>query len=142
MLVPQILQPRVSLQPCRKGLDPRPIIIRNIYSSFWFHNNQKRALDIPVDVQVARFTFRTGCLKLRQTLYTTCIHEPSIQPAIEDVWREVAKSLDIALWQLDEPISAIGSKLCTAKNCTQCRVKDLCDKNFGIKIEGNRIHWE
>lgn len=70
-------------------------------------------LDIPVDVQVTRFTFLTGCLKLTKRLEMACIHEPPVQHAIENVWRNVAENLDITPWQLDEPIWTIGSKLCT-----------------------------
>ncbi len=113
-------------------------------SSPFFYVARARAneLDIPIDIQVARFTFLTGCLKLSKRNEVACIHEPPVQPAIEDVWRNVATSLGIAPWQLDEPIWIVGSKLCTWKNCAPCPVKDLRDKNFDIKIQGNKIYWE
>lgn len=98
-------------------------------------------LDIPVDVQVARFTFYTGCLQLKEGSLDGCIHDPPIQPAIEEAWRKAAKTLNIAPWKLDEPIWTIGSRLCSRRYCNPCPVKHLCNRNFDAVIRGNRIHW-
>ena len=99
-------------------------------------------LDIPVDVQVARLTFYTGCLQLMKGSLKGCIHDPPIQPAIENVWREAAKTLGIAPWRLDEPIWTIGSKLCARRDCSPCPVKDLCSRNLDATIKGNKIYWQ
>jgi len=101
-----------------------------------------KELDIPVDVQVGRFTIYTGCLQLIEGTLAGFIQEPPIQPAIEEIWREVAKALDIAPWQLDEPIWTIGSKLCSPKNCNACPVQQLCAKNFDARIQGNSVYWK
>lgn len=85
-------------------------------------------LDIPVDIQVARFTMYTGILKLRSESFRGCVHEELLRGIIEEAWREAARTLDTFPWKLDEPIWTIGSKLCSKRKCTLCPVEHLCDK--------------
>ena len=132
----------IQMFPHLRGKKLSNFFLRVLGEKGLFKIKNLNELDIPVDVQVARFTFLTGCLKLTKGLEMACIHEPPVQPAIENVWRNVAENLDIAPWQLDEPIWTIGSKLCTRKDCAPCPVKHLCDKNFYIKIQGNKIYWK
>ncbi|MHA1506064.1 MAG: hypothetical protein ACTSR0_02595 [Candidatus Asgardarchaeia archaeon] len=58
------------------------------------------------------------------------------------MWRKAAQKLGIPPWKLDEPIWALGSKLCTKRKCNQCPVENLCDKIKGIKFRENTIIWE
>lgn len=101
-----------------------------------------KELDIPVDIQVARFTIFSGCLQLKNGTLSGCIHEPPIQPCIEEVWRNAAKGLDIAPWEIDEPIWTIGSKLCSTRYCNLCPVQHLCARNFDASIKANRLFWK
>jgi N-glycosylase/DNA lyase len=101
-----------------------------------------KELDIPVDVQVARFTIYTGCLQLKRGSFAGCIHEPPIQPSVEEVWRRAAKAMNIAPWELDEPMWTIGSKLCSRSYCSPCPVQHLCAKNFCVTIQGSNVYWK
>jgi len=101
-----------------------------------FHN-----LDIPVDIQVARFTLYTGVLKPSNESFTECVHNNPLRGLIEDVWREAAQKIGTSPWKLDEPIWTIGSKLCTKKLCSKCPVESFCNKNFGIIFKGSTLFW-
>ncbi|MCW3988807.1 MAG: hypothetical protein NWE88_01880 [Candidatus Bathyarchaeota archaeon] len=97
-------------------------------------------LDVAVDVQVSRFTFYTGVLTPLEAM-TGCVHNPPIKPAIERVWRQAAKSVGCAPWQLDMPMWVIASKQCTGKWCDPCPVNELCKQNFDASIQGNNLSY-
>jgi hypothetical protein len=99
-------------------------------------------LDIPVDIQVARFTVYTGVLALLSESYEGCVHKNPLRGLIEEVWRNAAKEIATYPWKLDEPMWTIGSKLCAKRSCGKCPVEDLCDKSKGVRFKGDVLHWE
>ena len=84
-------------------------------------------LDIPVDIQVARFTVNTGVLRLVSESFEGCVHKNPLRGMIEEVWRKAAKKIDTHPWKLDEPMWTVGSKLCAKRVCRRCPVEQLCD---------------
>ena len=131
----------IDVFPYLRGKKLSNFYIRAMGEKNLFKLTNLDELDIPVDVQVARFTFYSGCLYVKNGSLDGCIHEPPIQPAIEEVWRKAAKMLNIAPWKLDEPIWTIGSRLCSPRNCTPCPANNLCDRNFNAVIKENKLHW-
>lgn len=128
--------------PNLKGKKLSNFYLRAMGEKGLFRIKDLNELDIPVDVQVAKFTIYTGCLQLTKGSLTGCIHEPPIQPAVEEIWRKAARVLGIAPWELDEPIWTIGSKLCSPRYCSPCPVQHICAKNFDANIQGNNIYWK
>lgn len=99
-------------------------------------------LDIPVDIQVARFTIYTGVLSLGDGVLRGCVHEKPLRPLIEEAWRDAAKSIDTYPWKLDEPIWTIGSKLCSKKKCSKFPVNGLCDQRFDVTFKASNAIWK
>lgn len=99
-------------------------------------------LDIPVDMQVVRFTIYTGVLKLLSDQFVGCAQEQPLRGLIEEVWRHAAKTLGTAPWKLDEPIWTVFSKICSERKCGQCPVEDLCAKTKGITFKENTVVWK
>jgi endonuclease III len=99
-------------------------------------------LDIPVDIQVARFTTYTGVATLLSDSFQGCVHKNPLRSLIEEVWRNAAGRLNTPPWKLDEPIWTIGSRLCSKRLCDKCPVHDLCDKVKGIRFKGDVMIWE
>jgi len=132
----------IDVFPHLRGKKLSNFYIRTMGETGLFKLSDLQDLDIAVDVQVARFTFYTGCLQPREGRVEGCVHEDPIRPAIEKVWRTAAKKLGIAPWQLDEPIWAIGSSLCSARNCHYCPVEEVCKKNFDATLSNNRLYWQ
>jgi len=128
--------------PELKGKKLSNLYLRVMGENGLFKITNLKELDIPVDIQVARFTVFTGCFELKSGTLSGCINEPPIQPGIEQVWRNAAKALDIAPWQIDEPMWTIGSNLCSDHHCQPCPVKDLCLKNFDAFISSNMLFWK
>lgn len=93
-------------------------------------------LDVAVDVQISRFTFYTGSLKLRKP-FEGCVHNPPFRPAIENLWRGAASKIGCAPWHLDQPMWVIASNQCTRFDCGPCPVINQCERNFEYKIQGN-----
>lgn len=98
-------------------------------------------LDIPVDIQVARFTIYTGVLGLDDGVFRGCVHEPPLRDLIEEAWRDAAHVLGTYPWKLDEPIWTVGSKLCSKKKCEICPVQNMCGKFFDVSIQGSIAVW-
>jgi len=99
-------------------------------------------LDIPVDAQVARFTFYTGAVKIKGQSFQGCVYEDPLRGIIQAVWRRAASQLNIYPWKLDEPIWTIGSSLCPQWKCRRCPVEELCDKIKGYRIVGGNLTWK
>ena len=99
-------------------------------------------LDIPVDIQVARFTAYTGVLALLSESYEGCVHKNPLRGLIEEVWRNAAKEIGTYPWKLDEPMWTVGSKLCSKRSCDKCPVEDLCDRSKGVRFKGDVLLWE
>jgi len=97
-------------------------------------------LEIPVDLQVARFTIYSGVLELESGSFDGCIYE--LRRVIEITWRKACENTNIKPYELDEPIWQIGSKLCSKKKCNLCPINDKCSHNFKPKMKRARITWE
>jgi len=128
--------------PYLRGNKLSNFYIRAMGETGLFKVKNLHELDIPVDKQVARFTFYTGVVKIKAQKYQGCVNDDPIKSLIEEAWRKAAKKLGIPPWKLDEPIWTIGSKLCTKRKCKQCPVEKLCNKTKGIKIKENTLIWE
>lgn len=128
--------------PELKGKKLSNLYLRVMGENGLFKLSNLKELDIPVDIQVARFTVFTGCLNLKSGILSGSVNEPPIQTSIEQVWREAAKAIDIAPWQIDEPMWTIGSNLCSSQNCHPCPVKEICLRNFDATISSNRLFWK
>jgi hypothetical protein len=58
-------------------------------------------LDVPVDVQVARFTAYTGVvLTLLSDSFEGCVHKNPLRGLIEEAWRNAAKEIGTYPWKL------------------------------------------
>lgn len=99
-------------------------------------------LDIPVDVQVARFTFYTGTLRILTEAFQGCVHSDPLRSLIQRVWRKAAKQVNTYPWKLDEPIWTIGSGLCSRRRCGLCPVNDLCSKIRGFQFKDGDLIWK
>ena len=128
--------------PYLRGNKLSNFYIRAMGETGLFKVKNLHELDIPVDKQVARFTFYTGVVKIKAQKYQGCVNDDPIKSLIEEAWRKAAKKLGIPPWKLDEPIWTIGSKLCTKRKCKQCPIENLCNKTKGIKFKENTIIWE
>jgi endonuclease III len=141
----------LTIQQVKAKLRAFPYLRGNKLSNFYLRamgeNNLLKIsnfdeLDIPVDIQVARFTVYTGVLRLVSDSFEGCIHKEPLKNLIEEVWRDAAREIGTYPWKLDEPIWTIGSKLCAGKLCGKCPVEDVCAKVKGIKFKGAILIWE
>lgn len=133
---------RLNEFPYLRGNKLSNFYIRAMGESELFKISNFGELDIPVDIQVARFTIYTGVLQLLSNRFEGCVHENPLRGLIEEIWRTAAKNVGTYPWKLDEPIWTIGSKLCTARKCTICPVKELCNKTKGIRFKDGIALWE
>lgn len=127
--------------PHLRGRKLSNFYIRAMNERGLFKISDMKNLDIPVDLQVARFTVYTAALKLEQGSFEGCIHNNPIRSLIEEVWRKAANKIGQAPYELDEPIWTIGSKLCAKKKCRKCPVHGLCEHNFDAQLKNNRLIW-
>ena len=132
---------RLQKFPHLRGRKLSNFYIRAMNEGGLFKITDMKNLDIPVDLQVARFTVYTGVLKLEQGTFEGCIHNNPIRSLIEEVWRKAAYQIGQTPYELDEPIWTIGSKLCTKKKCRKCPVYELCERNFDVQLKNNRLIW-
>lgn len=148
---PRNLTPQpLTIKEVKSKLDEFPHLRGKKLSNFYIRSMAEKGLlnisdfhnlDVPVDIQVARFTLYTGVLKPSNESFTGCIHNNPLRGLIEDVWREAAQKIGTSPWKLDEPIWTIGSKLCTKKLCNTCPVESFCNKNFDITFKGSTMFW-
>jgi hypothetical protein len=136
------IKSRIDVFPYLRGKKLSNFYLRVMGENELFKISNFNDLDIPVDIQVARFTIYTGVLKLLSDSFRGCVHEEPIRGLIEKVWRDAAAELNTYPWKLDEPIWTIGSKLCSKRKCSQCPVESLCDKTKGIQFKNAIAHWE
>lgn len=141
----------LTIKEIKKKLDEFPYLRGNKLSNFYiramgenelFKISNFDELDVPVDIQIARFTIYTGVLKLLSHRFEGCVHENPVRGLIEEAWRTVAKKINTYPWKLDEPMWTIGSKLCTRRKCYICPVEELCDKTKGVKFREAIAIWE
>ena len=141
----------LTIEEIKQKLKEFPYLRGNKLSNFYiramgenelFKISNFDELDIPVDIQVARFTIYTGVLKLLSNRFEGCVHENPLRGLIEEAWRTAAKRIDTFPWKLDEPMWTIGSKLCTGRKCYLCPVEYLCDKTKGVRFREGFTIWE
>ena len=140
-----------TIKEIKKRLNEFPYLRGNKLSNFYiramgenelFKISNFGELDVPVDIQVARFTIYTGVLKLLSDRFEGCVHEKPLRGLIEEAWRTAAKKVGTYPWKLDEPMWTIGSKLCTERKCYFCPVEELCDKTKGVRFREGIAIWE
>ena len=136
----QDLKRRLNPFPHLRGPKVGTLYLRVMGEKGLFKIEDLDQLDVAVDVQVSRFTFYTGVLKPTGPM-EGCVHNDPIKPAIERIWRHAAREVGCAPWQLDEPIWALASSLCTDYQCGSCPVKNLCERVFDAKIQGNNLKY-
>lgn len=145
-----ITRQSLKINEIKKRLRDFPYLRGNKLSNFYirvmgetglFKVENLNELDIPVDKQVARFTFYTGVLKLLSEEFVGCAQENPLRKLIEEAWRNAAGRLNTAPWKLDESIWTIGSKLCSGRKCGKCPAEDLCDKTKGVVFKENTVIW-
>lgn len=141
----------LSIREIKARLEGFPYLKGNKLSNFYLRAMGERGLlkisdfhelNVPVDIQVARFTSYTGILKVLSDSFEGCVHKEPLRGLIEGVWRDAAKEIKIYPWQLDEPIWTVGSKLCSKRLCGNFPVEDLCDKVRGIRFKEAIMTWE
>jgi hypothetical protein len=128
------IKQKIDVFPYLRGRKLSNFYLRAMGENGLFKISNFDELDIPVDIQVARFTLYTGVLKLLSGTFRGCVHEEPLRGLIEEAWREAAHELETYPWKLDEPIWTIGSKLCSMKKCNKCPVGSLCDKTRGTRF--------
>ena len=144
------LEPK-TIQQLKSELKQFPYLRGNKLSNFYLRAMGEKGLlkisdfselDIPVDIQVARFTAYTGVLRLVSESFEGCAHKNPLRGMIEEVWRNAAKKINTYPWKLDEPVWTVGSKLCAIRACRRCPVEHLCDKVKGVRFKGAVMIWE
>lgn len=136
------IKAKIDVLPYLRGKKLSNFYLRAMGETGLFKISDFSELDIPVDIQVARFTIYTGVLKLLSESFRGCVHEDPLRGLIEGTWRDAAMELGTYPWKLDEPIWTIGSKLCSKRKCSQCPIESLCDKTKGIRFTNAIAFWE
>ena len=95
-----------------------------------------------IDRNIARFTIYTGIIKIQNDFFEGYLDKNPISKLTRDTWNKVVKDLKIKPWELDEPLSIIGNKLCPDMKCLLCPVYKNCEKKFNMKIIDNKIKFE
>jgi len=140
-----------TIQQLKSELKQFPYLRGNKLSNFYLRTMGEKGLlkisdfselDIPVDIQVARFTLYTGVLKVLSESFEGCVHKDPLRGLIEEAWRNAARKINTCPWKLDEPIWTVGSKLCSKRQCSNCPVGDLCDKVKGIRFKDAVVLWQ
>jgi len=140
----------LTIEQIKSKLREFPYLRGNKLSNFYLRSMGEKGLlkisdfpelDIPVDIQVARFTAYTGVLKLLSHSFEGCVHKEPLRTLIQEVWRNAARQIETYPWKLDEPIWTIGSKLCSKRKCSNCPVEDLCNNVKGIQFKGAIMIW-
>ena len=96
-------------------------------------------LGILNDKNVTVFTFYTGVLKFEGEFFEGKLDDEPIRSLTRKVWYEAAQSKGIPIWEMEESIQILSSKLCPEKKCIICPVREKCDKRFKIEIDGRRV---
>jgi len=136
------IKQKIDVFPYLRGKKLFNFYLRAMGENSLFKISNFHELDIPVDIQVARFTIYTGVLKLLSESFRGCVHEEPLRGLIEEAWREAAHGLGTYPWKLDEPIWTVGSKLCSKRRCSLCPVESLCNKTKGVRFVNAIAHWE
>lgn len=92
-----------------------------------------------VDRNIVLFTIYTGIIKIQNDSFEGYLDRDPLSTLTRKVWNKVVKSLKIKPWNLEEPLSIIGDKLCPEMKCLLCPIYSNCDKIFNMKISKNKI---
>jgi len=136
------IKQKIDVFPYLRGKKLSNFYLRAMGENGLFKISNFEELDIPVDIQVARFTIYTGVLKLLSESFRGCVHEEPLRGLVEEAWRKAARGLGTYPWKLDEPIWTVGSKLCSKRRCSLCPVESLCNKMKGIRFVNAIAHWQ
>jgi hypothetical protein len=144
------IKKRLNEFPNLRGDKLSNFYIRVMGETGLFKVENLNELDIAVDIQVTRFTIYTGVLRLKCGTFRGSPCTQILRDSVQKVWRDAAKTVGVAPWELDEPIWTIGSKLCTnrktlnERTCLQsseCPVNTFCDKTVGVIFKKGYIIW-
>lgn len=100
---------------------------------------KSRDFGVFVDRNIVIFTIYTGVIRIQDDSFEGYLDRDPLSTLTRKVWNEVAKSLKIKSWNLEEPLSIIGDKLCPEMKCLLCPIYSNCDKKFNMKIIKNKI---
>jgi len=92
-----------------------------------------------VDRNIVLFTIYTGVIRIQDDSFEGYLDREPLSTLTRKVWNKVVKSLKIKPWNLEEPLSIIGDKLCPEMKCLLCPIYSNCDKKFNMKISKNKI---
>lgn len=129
---------RLSEFPILKGPKVGRVYTRIMGEKGLFKITDLHTLDVAIDVQVVKFTFYTGVLKV-EGFIDEDFQSITIRKPLEDVWRRAAKELKCPPWKLDEPIWIVASNLCTNFSCRSCPVVKHCLKSFDYEFTGGKL---
>ena len=138
----ETLKKKIDVLPYLRGKKLSNFYLRAMGENELFQISNFNELDIPVDIQVARFTIYTGVLNLLSESFRGCVHEEPLRGLIEEAWRDAATELTTYPWKLDEPIWTVGSKLCSKKKCKLCPVQEYCAQTRGITFKNAIATWK
>jgi hypothetical protein len=100
---------------------------------------KSRDYGVYVDSNIVLFTIYTGIIKIQDDSYEGYLDRDPLSTLTRKVWNKVVKSLKIKPWNLEDPLSIIGDKLCPEMKCLLCPIYSNCDKKFNMKISKNKI---
>jgi hypothetical protein len=100
---------------------------------------KSRDFGVYVDRNIVIFTIYTGVIRIQDDSFEGYLDRDPLSTLTRKVWNKVVKSLKIKPWNLEEPLSIIGDKLCPEMKCLLCPIYSNCDKIFNMKISKNKI---
>jgi len=100
---------------------------------------KSRDFGVYVDRNIVLFTIYTGVIRIQDDSFEGYLDRDPLSTLTRKVWNKVVKSLKIKPWNLEEPLSIIGDKLCPEMKCLLCPIYSNCDKKFNMKISENKI---
>ena len=100
---------------------------------------KSRDFGVYVDRNIVLFTIYSGVIKIQDDSFEGYLDRDPLSTLTRKVWNKVVKSLKIKPWNLEDPLSIIGDKLCPEMKCLLCPIYSNCDKKFNMKISKNKI---
>jgi hypothetical protein len=100
---------------------------------------KSKDLGVFIDRNIVLFTIYTGIIKIQDDSFEGYLDRDPLSTLTRKVWNKVVKTLKIKPWNLEDPLSIIGDKLCSDMKCLLCPIYSNCDKKFNMKIIKNKI---
>jgi hypothetical protein len=100
---------------------------------------KSKDLGVFIDRNIVLFTIYTGIIKIQDDSFEGYLDSDPLSTLTRKVWNKVVKTLKIKPWNLEDPLSIIGDKLCSDMKCLLCPIYSNCDKKFNMKIIKNKI---